>query len=56
MKLFVLKKYGTLLNGEFKHNKKIEIKDILEELNEKRSMTVKDVFQYVINKKIKNSR
>lgn len=47
-----LKKYGTLLNGEFKHNKKIEIKDILEELNEKRSMTVKDVFQYVINKKI----
>ncbi len=46
------KKYGTLLNGEFKHNKKIEIKNILEELNEKRSMTVKDVFQYVINKKI----
>ena len=47
-----LKKYGTLLNGEFKHNKKIEIKDILEEAPEKRSMTVKDVFQYVINKKI----
>lgn len=47
-----LKKYGTLLNGEFKHNKKIEIKEILEELNIKRSMTVKDVFQYVIDNKI----
>ncbi|MBF6651722.1 ATP-dependent helicase [Flavobacterium columnare] len=47
-----LKKYGTLLNGEFKHNKKIEIKDIIEELIQKRSMTVKDVFQYVIDKKI----
>ncbi|MDI9311294.1 MAG: AAA family ATPase [Limnohabitans sp.] len=47
-----LKKYGTLLTGEFKHNKKIEIKDIIEELIQKRSMTVKDVFQYVIDKKI----
>lgn len=46
------KKHGTLLDKEFKHNKKIEIKNILEELNKKRSMTIKDVYQFIIEKKI----
>lgn len=46
------KKQGVLLNGEFKHNKKIEIKNILEELIQKRELNIKDVFEYVIDKKI----
>lgn len=46
------KKQGVLLNGEFNHNKKIDIKNILEELIQKRVLNVKDVFEYVIEKKV----
>lgn len=47
-----LKKQGMLLNGEFKHYKKKEIKNILEELIHKRELNIKDVFEFVIEKKI----
>lgn len=46
------KKQGVLLNNEFKHSKKKEIENILEMLNQKRLMTVKDVFEFVIVNKV----